>query len=165
MLTVGHEAAYIQGPFGPSLDRASASLSAHRLALRRRARTLCDNAELVHSIAFAVLLTSSWSVIMDVLSFYTRQWHPETLDSHPTVLASLIVLVCVEPLLAYRLVQNVMSFRRGLDSGEWRSPPVISCSCAARELIFPRRLERQVAFLTSRFAGHASSWQLTIWRR
>lgn len=107
---------------------------------------------------------------MDVLSFYipdplSRRWDPETLDSHQTVLASLIVLVCVEPLLAYRLVQNVMSFRRGLGSGEWRSPPVISCSYAARELIFPRRLERQVAFLTSRFAGHASSWQLTIWRR
>ena len=43
-------------------------------------------------------------------------------------------------------------YQRGVADGDWRGAA-------------PRRLAKQVAFPTGRFASHAPSWQLVIWAR
>jgi len=138
--------------------------------------TFGDNAELLHSVIFAALLTMSWNVCSDVAFFYLpdplhMRWHPEQLEENPIVLVSCVALISLEIVFAYRLGQNVLAFERGLGHGVWRTTHVQTCNMSGAfwgdtpRSIFPRRLERQVAFLISRFAAHASNWQLKIWRR
>lgn len=134
----------------------------------RRQFASADRAELTLSLIFSVQLTFSWGVITHVAEGLQS---PQTGGKILVALVALLLLL-LQLALALRFARNVFSFKRGLDSGVWRSPGWFSwcrcCGqicCATDRPIYPRRLEKQVAYLTGRFASHAPRWQLIIWLR
>ena len=79
-----------------------------------------------------------------------------TLPIVPALVAVLSSLGLLLLLLLIRFAVLINAFKRGRDDGAWLRPGVSASK------IFPRRLERQAAFLTGRFAPHATRWQLII---
>ena len=69
-------------------------------------------------------------------------------------------LLLLQIVLAARFWRRVRRYAVGVRAGTWHAP-----SCSTGVPIPPRRLARQVAFLTGRFAPHAPSWQFVIWLR
>ena len=69
--------------------------------------------------------------------------------AHFTLVAALVAVILG---LAVDFGLKMRRYQRGVADGDWRG-------------VAPRRLAKQVAFLTGRFASHAPSWQLVIWAR
>lgn len=137
-----------------------------------------DSAELALSMIFSLQLTFSWGVIDRVARNILQTSLETVLETRLAVLATTIPLLLLQLALALRFTRNVLSFQRGLESGRWRSPgwfTWLPCchggrrgchsSICADLPIYPRRLEKQVGYLTGRFAAHAPRWQLVIWLR
>ena len=171
---------------GPLVAKAIASLrgwTAH-----------ADSAEFVLSIIYSLTFTFTWGLLLDcVYGLYTLGIAPSgnkctgsgngplgtlcTDGALMVIFAGIVFLLL--PAVAVRFARNILFFKRGFEGGHWRSPGwftwckrgklgrSIVCPpalCTDRP-IFPRRLERQVAYLTGRFARHAPLWQLFIWLR
>ncbi|EOD23090.1 hypothetical protein EMIHUDRAFT_195665 [Emiliania huxleyi CCMP1516] len=89
-----------------------------------------------------------------------------------SLLSMLLLLLLFLPL---HFARQIDAFTRGREDNLWRAPsfrPCLPLRCLRRlgvtsepSAIFPRHLERQVAYLTGRFAPHAPRWQLVVWLR
>ena len=160
-----------------------APLIAKAIAQLRGNLTAADTAELASSIAYAVFFTFSWRLHFAYVVYFANAlatstpvqglfapgrlrwdgWDELYRDSYPAVMfhfAESLLMTLLLWALFVHFARNVFSFERGVGKGEWRSPGL-----CRRTAIAPRRLERQVAFLTGRFARHAPRWQIVIWLR
>ena len=178
-----------------------------------RLRDLEDNSELALSMIFTFQLTLSWNsargVLLSVLRWRASEgvevilsWETENKngivipgseitaklgEASSQEYATMVLapmLFALQLVLAVRFLGRIRSFKRGVDSGEWRlggggacegcspcpgvhrsSGRLMARSLFTSEPIAPRRLATRVNFLTGRFAAHAPRWQLVIWAR
>ena len=91
------------------------------------------------------------------------------------LLTTLVLLFALLLFLPLHFACQIKAFTRGREGGVWQLSSWWACFPAQCRKwlgvpseplqIFPRHLERQVAYLTGRFAPHAPWWQLVIWSR
>ena len=145
-----------------------------------------DRMEMALSVVFILQLTFSWKLFASVLNLdlkgdlaenehgnyiHTEQGYLH--DSTGPLLAVSVVsfLLLLQIWLGARFARKILSYKRGIAENKWfiLGWGSLLCpnsqSCANDRPIAPRRLEKQVAFLTRRFATHAPTWQLVIWAR
>lgn len=118
-----------------------------------------DLAEMALSIVFIFQLCFGWDLFTSVLNGMGRSWEGARLVAFCLV----IILLLLQMRLATRFARKILSYKRGVTKNIW-AERLGFCTRAERP-IAPRRLEKQVAFLTRRFAAHAPAWQLVIWLR
>ena len=139
-----------------------------------------DTAELASSIVYAVVFSFSWRLVFKYAVYFSNalvvyspeqalftdrnlsgDWMSSSFPRTILLFAESLILALLLLALAVHFARNAFSFQRGVNKGEWRSPGL----CRRGTVVAPRRLERQVAFLTGRFARYAPRWQLVIWLR
>lgn len=160
---------------------------------------LVDASDEALSMTFSLLLLFSWMTASDTISKYIRDderrdtsnfvydgttstYHMSAGDStmslqHEVAATVLVpIMLVLQLLVAVYLLDNVLSFKRGIESEghEWQRGAVLeflrvrgidipTTRLGLGGPIPPRRLKKRVAFLTSRFAPHAPRWQLVLW--
>lgn len=132
-----------------------------------------DQSENVLTAVFALQLVTSWhSIAFVVLDLFrlTRRGEQYNTAKHSFLILSASLLVLQQLYLFSRFWRNIQRYICGLRTSKWRTTPYCACCscwcpwCSARP-IAPRRLAKQVAFLTARFAAHAPRYQFVIWLR
>lgn len=131
-----------------------------------------DRADMGLSMIFILQLTFSWKLFGSTLKGVRTGGTCNAGTAWILALVLVTILLLFQVWLAANFARKIKSYQRGLAHNRWamrswRSfcPGWCGLIGVTEQTIAPRRLEKQVAFLTRRFANHAPTWQLVIWTR